>query len=113
MEIKQNDLERIKDQIQQGKLTINEANVKMVLVQRVRIVRSSIPASVRKALNAAVKEGVLKHMKKDGMKPECYYHPTFEYLAIGERNKIACEGIEALRTVFVGAVERAIHDSAA
>jgi len=53
---------------------------------RIRVVHK-LPASVRKALNTAVKSGQLGHMPKDGVKPEVYYHPTFKHLAIEERNK--------------------------
>jgi len=82
----QNNLERLLDQRDQGKITVDDANVQLVLQERFRVVHK-LPASVRKALNAAVKDGRLGHMKKDGIKPEVYYHPTFKYLAIEERNK--------------------------
>ncbi|HET8792085.1 MAG TPA: hypothetical protein VFM75_12830 [Modicisalibacter sp.] len=81
----QNNLERLKDLMQRGELTTDQANVEMVRMDRVRIVKGRMPAQVRKVLNAAVKRGELAHMKKDGHKPECYYHPTFDYLARGER----------------------------
>ncbi|MGL5395234.1 MAG: hypothetical protein ACRDBQ_08115 [Shewanella sp.] len=83
----QNNIEHIRDMIDQGKMTVNEGNVQMVLDQRVRLVINSIPRDIRKALNAAVKSGTLGHKKKDGHKPECYYNPTFEYLANAERNR--------------------------
>lgn len=81
----QNNLDRLRDLIERGELTADQANVEMVRMERVRIVKGRMPAQVRKALNEAVKSGHLAHMKKDGYKPECYYHPTFEYLARGER----------------------------
>lgn len=85
MELKQNDLERLKDKMQRGELTAAEANVEMVRMMRVRLVTCRIPVDVRKALNAAVKSGHLGHMKKEGSKPEAYYHPTFDHLARSER----------------------------
>ena len=84
---RQNDIEHIRDMIDQGKMTVNEGNVQMILDQRFRLITSRVPQDVRKALNAAVKQGTLGHKKKDGHKPECYFHPTFEYLANAARNK--------------------------
>ena len=96
---RQNDIEHLKDLIQKGELTADEANVQMVRYERFRMVVNSLPAAVRKALNAAVKRGELGHMKKDGHKPECYFHPTFEYLAVAERNRREREVIQLRCTV--------------
>lgn len=82
---RQNDVEHLQDLMQRGELTADQANVQMVRDQRYRMVINSLPTAVRKALNAAVRSGELGHMKKDGHKPECYFHPTFEYLAKAER----------------------------
>ena len=85
----QNNMEHIKDLLGRGCISISEANVMMVRAERVRLIQNSVPRDIRKYLNDAVKSGELCHMKKDGHKPECYYHPTFEYLANAARNK--CE----------------------
>ena len=82
----QSEIDRIKNSFKDGHMTVDEANVEMVRTERVRLITSRVPADVRKALNAAVKSGYLGHVKKDGDKPEAYYHPTFEYLVAGERN---------------------------
>lgn len=87
MSIKQNDIERIKDKLQQGLLTIDEANIEMVKVERFRLIKNKIPMNVRKSLNKAVKDGVLGHMKKDNYKSECYYFLPFKYLADAARTK--------------------------
>lgn len=50
-------------------------NVEQILAQATRVVRGKIPASVRAELRAAVKAGVLGHLKKDGLKPEIFFHP--------------------------------------
>lgn len=81
MKLSQNDLERIQDRLQQGLISIDEANIEMIKCQRVRLIKSKLPLSVRKSLNEAVKSGILGHMKKDGYKPECYYFLPFKYLA--------------------------------
>jgi len=82
---RQNDVEHLKDLMQKGELTVDQANVQMVRDERFRLVVNSLPAEVRKALNAAVKAGDLGRMAKDGHKPECYFHPTFRYLAVAAR----------------------------
>lgn len=97
--LNQNDLEHLKDMIDLGKITAVQANVEMVRMARVKVVCNSIPSQIRKALNEAVKAGELCHKKKDGRKPEVYYHPNFEHLANDERNKAERKTIEALLSV--------------
>lgn len=96
MKLSQNDMERIQDKLQQGLMTVDQANVEMVRCQRVRLITGKLPANVRKILNKAVKDGILGHMKKDNYKPECYYFKPFEYLAHGERALEHNKSIEAL-----------------
>jgi len=64
MELKQNDREYLIDMVQLGKMTIEEANVAKVLMQRVFLVPCKIPKDVRKVLNEEVKRKKLGHMKK-------------------------------------------------
>lgn len=66
----------------------SESNIQLVLWDRVRLITNRLPASVRSALNAGVKDGRLGHMKKDGYKPEAYYHISFDHLARAARNKV-------------------------
>ncbi len=94
----QNDIERLQDQLQRGLITADQANVQMVRNERVRII-SKLSRDVRVALNKAVKNGELGHMKKEGRKPEVYYHPSFEYLANEARNKEEYRIIMALAAV--------------
>lgn len=94
--LNQNDLEHLQDLLERGEITADEANVEMVRTARVRIVTNSMPKQVRKALNDAVKSGKLGHYKKDRNKPEAYFHPSFDYLARSERNRIEQETIQAL-----------------
>lgn len=96
MKLSQNDFEHIKDLRQRGEITLDQAHVMMVLARRILLVTSGLPADVRKALNAAVKRGELGRVKKDGHKPETYYHLTFEYLVPGERNAHASSVLMAV-----------------
>ena len=99
MKLNQNDLEHLLDMIKLGKMTTDQANVEKVRMIRVELVTSIIPSNIRKVLNAAVKNGELGHMKKEGKKPEVYFHPSFEYLAIGERANHERETFNALLAV--------------
>lgn len=100
MTSKQNIIDHVTDQMQQGKLTAAEANVLMVQMEGVRIVSGRIPAEVRKALNAAVKAGEIGHMKKDGLKPEVYFHKNAKARAIATRNRQAYEAIQVIKKAF-------------
>ena len=85
--IKQNDIESLSDQVNLGKMTAEEANIRKVEMQRVLLVIGKLPSNVRKALNQAVKSGRLGHKKRDNNKPEVFYKLDFEYLANHERNE--------------------------
>lgn len=99
MKLSQNDLFCLKDRMQRGELTAAQANVEKVRLQRVLLVIGRLTADLRKTLNAAVKAGELGHMKKDGHKPEAYFHPTFDYLANGERQAHANSVYRSLQAV--------------
>jgi hypothetical protein len=98
MKLTQNQLEHLQDLMQRGVITADQANVEKVKMARVMIV-SHLPAIVRKPLNNAVKNGELGHMKKEGKKPEAYFHPDFDYLARSERSKKERESIKATLSV--------------
>lgn len=57
-------------------------NVQQILVQATRVIRGKVPSQVRAELRAAVKAGALGHLKKDGLKPEVFYHPDHKHGAI-------------------------------
>ena len=98
--ISQNDIEYLQDMVEREQMTADEANVEKVLTQRVLIVKS-LPKTVRAALNAGVRDGKLRHKRKEGRKPEVYYHPNFEYLANAERKRVERETLVALIGVIV------------
>jgi hypothetical protein len=99
MASRQNGLDHVTNQMQQGKMTAAEANVKMVQMEGVRLVIGRIPADVRKALNAAVKVGELGHIKKDGLKPEAYHHKNARARAIEARNRAAADSVNAIKKI--------------
>lgn len=98
--LSQNDVEWLIDMVRRGEMTASQANVEKVRMSRVQVVASRLPADVRTALNAAVRDGILCHKKKDGRKPEVYYHPNFEHLANAERNQAERQTLEALAGVL-------------
>ena len=87
MELTANQAENLRERVNSGELTADQANVEKVRIVRVQLITTRLFREVRSALNAAVKTGYLGHMKKSGNKPEVYYHPNFEYLVNGIRNK--------------------------
>ena len=101
MELTQNQKERLIDMMDTGRLTAEQANVEKIKMERVHLVICRIPADVRKALNDAVKGGELGHVKKEGRKPEAYYHTDFKYMVNGERAKYERQTLTALASVCV------------
>lgn len=99
MKLAQNDAERLSDKVQRGIITADEANVEKVRIARVQVVTGSLPKQVRNALNGAVKRGYLGHWKREGRKPEVYFHPTFDYLARVARDKHERQVVSAMAGV--------------
>lgn len=74
-------------------------NVSTILAHGTRKIVGRVPARVRKELRAAVKAGVLRHMPKDGLKPEIFYHPDRRNSAIEIRNREAQYAIDCIAGV--------------
>ena len=100
MALTQNHIEHLQDLLLRGEITADQANVEKVRMGRVQLVTGKLPAQVRKSLNAAVKSKHLGHYKKDGHKPEAYFHPAFDYLAREARNKHAQRTATAIAGVL-------------
>lgn len=94
----QNNFEAIMNLVNLGKMSIEEANIEMVRSERVRVI-SKLPQDTRKQLNNAVKNGLLAHKKKEGHKPEVYYHPDFEHIANIKRNEIAERALKSILSI--------------
>ena len=102
----QNQHEYVRDQRERGLMTAEEANIYLIRCERVRLITSKVPAFLRKELNAAVKSGQLKHVKKDGNKPEAYYHPEFEHLMKIKRSEYANKQLNRLIDAYKSIVAR-------
>lgn len=88
-------------------------NVEQILAQGMRVIRGKVPAQVRKELAAAVKAGVLGHLRKDGSKPEVYFHPDHKHGAADRQKREAAYTAQCVAKVMVSGSERAEHDFAA
>ena len=96
-----NALSYVKDQMQQGKITAEEANVEIVRMMGIRVVTGSLPAQVRKALNAGVKSGKICRLPKKGIASEIYYHPNSRTRALEEQSRQIAEGIAAIKSICI------------
>lgn len=76
-------------------------NVEMILAEGVRAIRGTIPREVRKELMAAVKLDALGHMKKDGLKPEVFFHPDHKNWANAKRDLDAAYSARCIAGVLV------------
>lgn len=75
-------------------------NVEQILAQASRVIRGRIPQQVRAELSAAVKAGVLGRLKKDGLKPEIFFHPDHKNGAIERQAREAAYSIQCIAGVI-------------
>lgn len=71
-------------------------NATLIRVRATRVIKGRVPAQVRAELREAVRVGLLGHLKKDGMKPEIFFHPDHKNGAIERQNREAAYAIECL-----------------
>ena len=75
-------------------------NVSLVRSEGYRIVRGTIPGTVRKELLQAVKAGHLGRLEGKNVSPEIFYHPDFESAAREAQLKAFNEAKESLSQVL-------------
>lgn len=82
-------------------------NVQLIMSKGFRLIGGPIPAQVRKELRAAVKSGVLGHIKKDGLLPEVFFHNVHPhcYTAVDARKREAVDAVKAIARVMVSPSE--------
>jgi len=97
---RQQALQYTMDALEKGELQRGQANVFMTQLMGVRVIESRLPREVRSELMAAVKAGELGHMKKDGMKPEVFFHKNAGADAAEIRARRLESSINALRKVL-------------
>lgn len=84
------------------KVTLDEAYAEMA--EPFLLVENRLPQAWRRALNAAVKRGAMRHEPKDGLKPECYYSTRmagYSIAAMAAREERAAQISQTLDTVLV------------
>jgi len=74
-------------------------NVAKILSEGTRVIRGSIPQRVRKDLFAAVRAGVLGRLKRDGLKPEIFFHPDRKNSAIDRQISEALYSLSCIAKV--------------
>ena len=82
-------------------------NVSQILGQGSRVISARIPARVRAELRDAVKDGVLGHLKRDGLKPEVFFHPDRKNEALSRQRTEAEFAIFCVKKILAGAEEYA------
>lgn len=75
-------------------------NVANILAGGSRTIIGKVPAQVRKELRAAVKDGILGHLPKDGLKPEIFFHPLHRASAIDVRQRHADYSVQCIAGCF-------------
>lgn len=93
-------LAELRERLRAGEINLAYANVEMIRIERFRLITGRVPRDIRALLNAAVKDGRLGHLPKDGHKPEAYFHPSFGYLAKTARNEAQAGAVRAIAQVM-------------
>lgn len=89
-------------------------NVSRILAQATLVVRGRIPQQVRRELSAAVKAGVLGRLKKDGLRPEIFFHPDHKNGAIERQAREAAYSIDCIsKVIAVKPVEQRVAETLA
>jgi hypothetical protein len=89
-------------------------NVARILAQASLVVRGRIPAQVRSELRAAVKAGVLGHLKKSGLKPEIFFHPDHKNGAVERQKREAEYSVSCIAKVLaVKSADERVEDAIA
>ena len=74
-------------------------NVARIRLHATRVIRGRVPAQVRRELSEGVKLGLIGHLKKDGLKPEIFFHPDHRNGAIERQQREAEYAIDCVRKV--------------
>ncbi|MCE2762857.1 MAG: hypothetical protein LW713_17940 [Acetobacteraceae bacterium] len=80
-------------------MTVADANVALVRMEGIRIVKARMPRDVRAALMAGVVDGRLGHLPKDGLKPEAFFHPNSIWKAKEARQKEENTAVRAIAAI--------------
>jgi len=76
----------------EGKIDGNVACVAYVRTRGYVVITTPISARLRAAYNEGVRNGVLGHLKKQGLLPEAFFNPAFKNAAIKARKDFEMKG---------------------
>lgn len=105
MTISRNEAVKIAKAARENGMGLAESNVYIVQLIGVQLIEGPIPKDVRKALNDAVKDGRLGHIKRNGLKKEAYFHKNSRWVAMEKIEKDYKRRLETLRGVYVHMTE--------
>jgi len=80
-------------------MSVADANVALVRMEGVRLIKARMPLKIRAALMAGVKDGRLGHLPQDGRKPEAFFHPNSIWNAKEARQREENATIRALVSI--------------
>lgn len=75
-------------------------NAEQIRCQASRVIRGRMPAEVRRELMDAVAKGFLGRLKKDGLKPEVFFHPDHKNGAIERQRREAEYAVSCVAQVM-------------
>lgn len=76
-------------------------NVELIRFHGTRVINAPVFAQVRAELRLAVKAGRLGHLKRDGLKPEIFFHPDHKNGAIERQKREAEYSVKCIASVMV------------
>jgi hypothetical protein len=76
------------------------ANVAQIREKGFRLITAKIPQTIRRELAQGVKDGLLGHLKRDGLRPEAYFHPNSKWRALEARDRVERQAREAIARVL-------------
>lgn len=89
-------------------------NAMQIRASAMRVINGPLFGQVRKELFSAVKSGHLGRLKKDGLKPEIFFHPDHKKSAIERQNREAAYSIGCIASVmYIKPVEQRIEEALA
>lgn len=91
-------------------LHITAPNTEQIRAHATRVVRGRIPASVRRELMNSVKLGLLGRLKKDGLKPEVFFHPDHANGAKERQSREADHSVRCIASVMVSGADKVEYD---
>lgn len=93
--------EHARGMLEKGELAdADAANIAIVRMMGVRLIRGRIPQPVRKALMVGVKRGELGRIVKNGLLPEAFFHPNARAHALDLRQREMRASVDQIKRIM-------------